>query len=378
MHVHNTSHSYDCAVIGAGIVGMMCARELAKCGLKIALFDKGRAGMESSWAAGGILSPLYPWRESVTLQPLINLSQEMYPALAEQLRETTGIDPEWLQCGMFVFGMDRDELASAVDWASKRNQQTELLNVTALGQPHPATRQGSNDALFLPSVAQIRNPFLSEALKRDLESRGVTIYENTSVERLRTTAGTLQSVTTSQGDFRTGLAVTAMGAWNSDLIPALDIRPVRGQMLCYQAPAGLISSIILDRGTYIIPRKDGHLLVGSTLEEVGFNKNTSEDAARQLSSNAVRILPAIEQFPLVRHWAGLRPATRSGLPCICAHPDIKGLYLNVGHYRNGILLAPGSAQLLADIVMHRETSIDSARFEFSQHRGREDHPEAVQ
>ena len=378
MNAHISRQSYDCVVIGAGVVGMMCARELSENGLKIALFDKGRAGMESSWAGGGILSPLYPWRESETLQPLINLSQEMYPALAGQLRETTGIDPEWLQCGMLVFGMDRDEQASAVDWASKRNQKTELLNETALGQLHPATRQSSNDALFLPSVAQIRNPFLSEALKRDLESRGVAIYEYTSVERIRTTAGILQSVTTSQGDFRTGLAVTAMGAWNSDLIPALDIRPVRGQMLCYQAPADLISSIFLHQGTYIIPRKDGHLLVGSTLEEVGFNKNTSEDAARQLSSNAVRILPAIERFPLVRHWAGLRPATRSGLPCICAHPDIKGLYLNVGHYRNGILLAPGSAQLLADIVMDRETSIDSARFEFSKHRGREDHPEAVQ
>lgn len=378
MNAHSSSYSYDCTIIGAGIVGMMCARELSQSGLKIALFDKGLVGMESSWAGGGILSPLFPWRETTSLQPLIDLSMEMYPELAMQLRESTGIDPEWLQCGMLVSGLDSDEIAVAMDWASTRRRQADLMNQEALGQRFPAARPGSNEALFLPEVSQIRNPFLSAALKQDLESRGVTIYEHTAVERIQTTAGSLESVTTSRGDFRTKLAITAMGAWNRDLLPELDIRPVRGQMLCYRAPAGYISSIILDRGTYIIPRKDGHLLVGSTLEEVGFNKNTSEDAAHQLSSRAFGVLPGIEQFPLIRHWAGLRPATRSGLPYICAHPGINGLFLNVGHYRNGILLAPGSARLLADIMLDRKTTIDAGQFALPQHSGRQDHPESVQ
>lgn len=375
----NTHRKFDCTVVGAGVVGMMCARELSASGFKVALFDRGEAGMESSWAGGGILSPLYPWRENPPLQPLIRLSQELYPALAGQLQEATGIEPECLQSGLLVFGLADEEMETALAWATKREQQHEILDAACIENRVPSVSPDAGRALLLPTVSQIRNPFLVQALKRDLEKRGVAVFEHTPVKQIRTAGDSVQSVLTSRGEFRTERVVTAMGAWNCDLLPTLDIRPVRGQILCYQAPAGYITNILLDAGIYIIPRRDGHLLVGSTLEEVGFNKNTSEEAEHRLSSHAARIIPAIRQFPLVKHWAGLRPATRTGLPYICAHPDIKGLYLNVGHYRNGILLAPGSARLLTEIILGQKTSIDCTEFSLGvQSRQRDQYPEAVQ
>lgn len=377
--ISDDARQYDCTVVGAGIVGMMSARELSERGLKVAVFDRGQAGMESSWAGGGILSPLYPWRENHRLQPLIRLSQDLYPALARQLQEATGIDPECLQSGLLVFGLDDSEMETALAWATRREQPYETPDAASLGKRVPSVNAGAGRALLLPTVSQIRNPYLSRALKRDLEKRGVPVFEHTPVNQINTAGDSVQSVSTSRGDFRTERVVTAMGAWNSDLLPALDIRPVRGQILCYQAPAGYITNILLDEGIYIIPRRDGHLLVGSTLEEVGFNKNTSEEASRRLSAHAARIIPAIKQFSLVKHWAGLRPATQSGLPYICAHPDIRGLYLNVGHYRNGILLAPGSARLLAEIILGHKTSIDCAEFALGvQRRQQNQYPEAVQ
>ena len=341
---------YDCTIIGGGIIGLMTARELLLAGLKVAVIDKGRAGMECSWAGGGILSPLYPWRESTALAELTLWSQQFYPDLANKLHAATGIDPEWQRCGMKIIATaEQDE---ALAWATSHTI--------------PIDVSSSDDALWLPDTAQIRNPALISALKKYLQQAGVEIHEYTTVARFRIHNHQVEAIETSRGIFKSTVTVLANGAWGADLLPDLDIRPVRGQMICYQAMPGYIRHILLKNSIYIIPRRDGHILVGSTVEDVGFEKGTTEAARTFLAESAEDMLPGINHFPVISHWSGLRPATQTGLPYICKHSELNGLFLNIGHHRNGILLAPGSARLLTDIILDRETTMSAAAFQICQ------------
>jgi glycine oxidase len=338
---------YDSVVVGGGLIGMMTAHELCSAGQKVAILESKTVGSESSWAGGGILSPLYPWRETAALSDLTRWSQQYYPVLANQLCEATGIDPEWERSGMKI--LSTEEQDKALDWATNHNVSVELIN---------------NDALWLPDVAQIRNPLLISALKKHLEQTGVEIHEYTTVEKIRICDYQVKAIETTQGEFTAAVTVIANGAWGAELMPELDIRPVRGQMICYQASPGFVSHIIMKNGIYIIPRRDGHILVGSTVEEVGFDKGISEQARMQLSESAEVMLPGINRFPVVGHWSGLRPATRGNTPYISRHPEVEGLYLNIGHHRNGILHAPGSARLMVDIILKRDTMVPADVFQF--------------
>src|SRR3972149_246729 len=339
---------HDCIVIGGGLIGMMTARELCLAGYKAAVLESKAVGSECSWAGGGILSPLYPWRESDALSELTLWSQRSYPDLAGQPHDATGIDPEWQRCGMKILATDEQD--RALVWATNHNIPIEVSS--------------SDDALWLPDIAQIRNPVLITALRKYMEQIGVEIHEYTTVERLRICNHQVEAIETTRGEFASEVTVMDNGAWGAGLLPDLDIKPVRGQMICYQGTPGYLRHILLKNRIYIIPRRDGHILVGSTVEEVGFDNGTTEAAKTSLTEAAEDILPGINQFPVVGHWSGLRPATQTGLPYICRHPEIKGLFLNIGHHRNGILLAPGSARLLADIILERETAVPSAPFQF--------------
>lgn len=351
----------DCIIIGAGIIGLMSALELAQSGIQVLLIERETAGKESSWAGGGILSPLYPWRGPEILKELTDFSQSIYPQLATSLYQRTGTDPEWWQSGMVLFSIDDQE--SAEEWARNKEYRLESLDIHQLRDIEPSVAiSNCIDAFHIPEISQIRNPRLISALLKNLKLLGVEILEKTEVKKINVKANKQLSIETRNKNYSSGITIICNGAWGSKLLPELEVRPVRGQMLCYQAPAGYLMHILLKNSIYIIPRRDGHILVGSTIEETGFDKRVTETARKQLSSAAEELLPGICEFPLAGHWSGLRPATRSGIPYICAHPDIQGLYLNTGHYRNGILFAPGSAKLLADLVCDREPIINPDPF----------------
>jgi glycine oxidase len=352
----------DCIVIGGGLVGLFTARELARHGTKVIIIERGRVGQECSWAGGGILSPIYPWREPTALAAMIRFCQKEYPLLAQDLYEETGIDPEWLQSGMLL--LEEQDKEQAADWAAASQATLELLNVEQLSAMEPHVKGHQGNALRMPEVGQIRNSRLIPALQEHLINLGAVLLEHTEVHRIRLHNNSVQAVETTNSEYSAAITIIANGAWGSGLLPALAIRPVRGQMICYQATPGYLRHILLKNNVYVIPRRDGHILVGSTVEDVGFDKGTTEAAKTLLAGAAEAILPGMNQFPLVGHWSGLRPATQSGLPYVCKHPAINGLYLNIGHHRNGILLAPGSARLLTDIILEGETAVPSKPFQF--------------
>jgi glycine oxidase len=351
----------ECIIIGGGIMGLLSARELASHGYKTTVIDSDSPGHQCSWAGGGILSPLYPWQMPGALQALSAWSQRQYPVLVESLRESTGIDPELWQCGMLIHATD--DLAVAADWAKRKNIIHAVVDEAQVAKIAPALARQPAPWFWMPELTQVRNPRLLSALKFSLQKSGVQFFDHTEVRSIVVNQHQAEGVETSRGPFSAPVIVIAGGAWTSRLWPAITVRPVRGQMLCYQTERNFLQTMVLKEGKYAVPRRDGLVLVGSTTEDVGFDAGTSIEARNLLAAAAADMLPGINRFPVVGHWSGLRPATPSGLPCIGAWPETEGLFLNTGHYRNGVLLAPASARLLADIILQRETPFPADAFQ---------------
>ncbi len=354
----------DCIIIGGGIMGLLTARELAQAGMKVCVLDQSAVGRESSWAGGGILSPLYPWRYAEPVQLLAKWGQQQYPNLVDELLNDTGIDPERQVSGLLV--LDTAERHVAEDWAANYPLQLELLDKPQISALAPALGILPEQALWFPELAQVRNPCLLKSLNKDLLQRGVEIREQTQVQSLLIYKGKIKGVQTSAGNIEAQKVVACSGAWTQQLLPdtdfKVDVQPVKGQMLMYKAPPELLSQIILSEDRYVIPRKDGRILIGSTLEHTGFDKSTSQAANNDLREVATRFIPALADYPVERHWAGLRPGTADGIPYIYADEKVDGLYVNSGHFRNGVVLGPASARLTADLVLQRAPIIDPVLF----------------
>ena len=272
----------------------------------------------------------------------------------------SGIDPEYRQCGMLV--LLPFDMGKAEQWC----QTHELASCTRVARTVVPDLARDGLALWLPEVAQARNPRLLKALRRWLELLGVEIVERTEATGWQTDGALVCGATTSRGTLRAGNYVVTAGAWSRKLMgehgSGVDIRPIRGQMLLFKGEPGALRTIILKDGVYLIPRLDGHVLVGSTLEDVGFDKSTTEEARAMLYERATAILPWLKQAPLVQHWAGLRPGSPDNIPVIARHPYLENLYLNSGHFRYGVTMAPASAEIIANLILGRTQQIDTAPY----------------
>ncbi len=353
------THPFDTLIIGAGIIGMLTARELAAAGQRVLILDKGEVGQESSWAGGGILSPLYPWRYDPAVSRLARWGHEHYPHICDELRQVSGIDPEWQQSGLLILG--DEEFDAAREWAAAFDMQMVHWPASSVREAEPDLHW-DDAALWLPSVAQVRNPRLVKALHGYLEERGVAIETGVEVQGFATRQGRIQGVKTRQGTFEAPRVVLCSGAWSAGLLPQLPVEPVKGQMLVFAAQPGLVDKIVLHEGRYLIPRRDGHILAGSTLEYTGFNKETTAEARETLLQTAYRLYPQLQDYPVERHWAGLRPGSPQGIPIIGEHPQIAGLFINTGHFRNGVIIGAASARLAADQILAREPILDDAAY----------------
>lgn len=358
-------HRADCLIVGGGIIGMLVARELVESGRTVVILERGKVGQESSWAGGGILSPLYPWRYDDAVTVLSHWSQQYYPKLTQELAQTTGLDSQWIQSGLLILHA-QSEQTSAQDWARRFRVNIETIDLRQAQALEPELGESSATALWLPQVAQVRTPRLLRSLGQALVQWGVALHENTEVTSLCVAKNKIEGVLTVQGKVSASQIVVAGGAWSAQLLQTvgipLPIEPVRGQMILFRGPAGLVSPMVLSQDYYVIPRRDGRVLVGSTLERVGFDKTTTTQARDTLVKQATRIIPALAEFEVEHHWAGLRPGSPSGIPFIGQHPEFEGLYVNSGHYRNGVVLAPASARLLADCLLHRTPIVDPAPY----------------
>jgi glycine oxidase len=340
----------DFLILGGGIIGLSTALELARDGARVTVVERGVAGGESSWAGGGILSPLLPWNYTAPVNQLCHLGSALYPDWVADLQSTTGIDPEYWRCGMRVLPpFDAD---AASDWCAQ----------------HGWPLVQDDNALWLPEVAQVRNPRLIKALRAAVLARGIRLLEGMEITAVTRAGSHLSSVDSTHGRIRAATYIVTAGAWSQtvlgELAPHWPIKPMRGQMLLFRAEPGLLSHVILQQGIYLIPRRDGHILVGSTVEDVSFDKSTTDTARTMLHTAAIALLPALKSVPVIQHWSGLRPGSVDNIPTIARHPMIENLYANTGHFRYGVTMAPASARLLADLIADRPTALNVMNYQW--------------
>ena len=327
-------------VVGGGIVGCLTALALRDRGCQVTLVERNvvaaQTSGESSWAGAGILFPLLPWLYKDAVNQLAMAGANLYPALCERLLAETGIDPEYIKSGMQILP-SFDETA-AINWCESYRIPIEK-NVKGL---------------LLPTIAQVRPPHLLQALRQLLIQENVKLLENTQLEPLANVDKIDGWRTNNHVVLEADAFVVTSGAWSFDLLKetaaGLNIKPMRGQILLYENVLELPKNINYQNGYYLVPRRDGLLLAGSTLEDVGFNTNTTETMRQELQKKAELILPSLKHASAIKHWCGLRPGTPDNMPTIAAHPSIKNLYLNTGHFRYGLTMSPASAARVTALI----------------------------
>jgi glycine oxidase len=296
---------------------------------------------------------------------LAHWSQDFYPQLAERLFAATGIDPEVHKTGLYW--LDLDDEQEALAWAARVNRPLSAVDISAVYEAVPVMGSGYSRAVYMPDVANVRNPRLVKSLKAALLALpNVTVQEQCEVSGFVREDEKVIGVRTNAGDVLGDQVVLAAGAWSGELLKTLGlelpVEPVKGQMILYKCASDFLPSMILAKGRYAIPRRDGHILIGSTLEHEGFDKTPTANALESLKASAVELIPALADAEVVGHWAGLRPSSPEGIPYIGPLPGFEGLWLNCGHFRNGLVLAPASCQLLADLLLGQEPIIDAAPY----------------
>ncbi|WP_339868551.1 NAD(P)/FAD-dependent oxidoreductase [Pseudohongiella nitratireducens] len=359
----------DFLVCGAGISGLLVTRELLERGASVMLIDRGSIGSEASWAGGGIVSPLYPWRYNDAVTALATRAQHAYPKLVAQLQSSTGIDAQLNVTGLMM--LEADDSDRALAWAEHNGHEMASWSPEDIYAREPGLAVGFTEALWMPKIANVRNPRLLKALQHYVASHpNASIAEHCELLGLNCMQGRAESAVLGLGGssrkVEMGQVIMTTGAWTGNLLQqsqaVLQVAPVKGQMLLYQSEKPLLKGMVLNKGRYLIPRNDNLILAGSTLEFEGFDKVATASAAEDLHTSATAMLPALSTTPRIGHWAGLRPGSPRGVPYIGYLPGLQNVAVNAGHYRNGLVLAPASAELLADIVMNEVPGLDPAPY----------------
>lgn len=360
----------DILIIGGGIIGMLTARELSLAGIKVTIIEQSEAGHESSWAGGGIISPLYPWRYSDAVSALAKWGQAFYPELIGEINSETGLDAELVQNGLLMFDNEQEV---ALSWAKKWQSNLQVIDSKQIYELEPELSpdlvQGKQ-SIWMPDVRQVRNPRLVKATKKYLLKQGVSFSEQTEVTGFIQKNNKVVGITSTSGDIAADKVLLAGGAWSGNLLKNininLEVEPVKGQMILFKTEPGKIKRITLSQDRYVIPRQDGRVLVGSTLEHTGFDKTITSDAREELMAEAFRMFPCLKEAEVEHHWAGLRPGSIDGIPYICTVTDLEGLFLNTGHFRNGVVLGPASARLVADLILNRPPILEAGAYELDR------------
>lgn len=350
-------------VLGGGIIGCALAEELARRGRRVTLVERGRIGLEASSAAAGILSAQM---DVAAPGPFLDLCQEArrrYPAWVRRVQRRSGLAVGLHRDGILYLAMTRAEearMAARMRWQRRHGLRVERWSAAEVWRREPAVDGRVRAGFFFPDESQVDNPALMRALAIACRKSGVRILEHTTVRRLLVRRRTVQGVVTSRGTLRAPVVVDALGSWSAlggRLPVRVPVEPSRGQMLAFAGPKRLFRHVVMAERAYVVQRRDGRLLVGSTIERAGFDKSLTLAGMHGILCGLRRFSSALEHCAFLEAWAGLRPYSGTGEPLL-GPTHIRGLYLATGHFRHGILLAPATAAALADLILHGRSALD--------------------
>ena len=344
--------SWDAIIIGGGIVGLSLAIELRKHRLSVLIVERAELGCEASYAAAGMLAAT-DGEIPAALRAMAIQSAEMYPEFVHELQDESGVQIDFREHGTIVVSRNGEFGTQAEPLSFDRVQSLEpALNLVRSGQPRCA---GSDplQAAFVPERS-VDPRTLMHALVKAARHRGVDVASGSRVKGLRTEAGSAVGVQTDKAVYSAAVVINSAGAWAGEIAPhKFPVRPVKGQLLALVGGPKL-THVIRGSDVYVVPRSDGRVVLGSTLEEAGFNKQTDVDTIERLLHAAVALVPALGQAKRHEAWAGLRPCTPDNLPLL-GPTLIPGYFVASGHYRDGILLAPATSRALGAAILQRET-----------------------
>jgi glycine oxidase len=332
--------NWDVIIIGGGIIGLSLSIELRRKGASVLLVERSEPGREASHAAGGMLVDSL-FETPAVLQPLATASARMYPEFAHELEVESGMKVDLRDQGTILF--------PSTEHLSHPSQQAATLPAP-LAELEPALADNHLPAFYL-SERSVDPRALTAAALKTAKHRGIDISSGDSVVAVNQADGHVAGVTTTKTSFHAPKVVNCAGAWSGQIAPhTFPTRPVKGQMLCLASPSrNLLQHVIRSPEVYLIPRSDGRILVGTTVEEAGFDKRTDVSAIQRLHRAAIALVPELSHARILEDWAGLRPGTPDALPILGA-TNTPGYYVATGHFRDGILLAPVTAQVMAEVI----------------------------
>lgn len=345
--------NWDVIVVGGGIIGLSLSIQLRKKGASVLVVERGAPGRELSYAAGGMLVDCLIETPSA-LQPLATASARMYPEFVHDLE---------VESAMKVDLRDQGTIFFLAENARQLQVSAPLTLLPApLSELEPALANTNRTAFYLHERS-VDPRALTAAAIRAAKHRGVDVSSGELVTAVNLSDGGVTGVTTRKTAYRAPKVVNCAGAWSGQIAPyAFPTRPVKGQMLCLVSPSrGLLKHVVRSPECYLIPRSDGRILVGSTVEEVGFDKRTDVATIQRLYRAAIKMVPELGNAKILEDWAGLRPGTPDALP-ILGETSTPGYYVATGHFRDGILLAPITAQIIAEVIAGNNPDYDLAPF----------------
>ena len=362
----------DVIVVGGGVIGMSIAETLSREGIRVRVLEAQGVASGASGAAAGMLAPL---SEAAEGGPLLRLGLEslrLFESLCARLIDETGIDPELEASGLYRVARSEAgclELEArrallnreCAGLASLEGAALEWVEGRSLRDLEPALSADVQAALHSPLECHLRPPLFARALEAAARARGVTVELGVRATSLKRAGGRVVGVETDAGGWVADSVVVAAGPWSAELLESsavapsasdrLAVEPVRGQILSLEAPVPSIGSIVWDEEVYFVPKRDGSWVIGATQESVGFDRRVTAEGIRWLLDRATAVFPSLANASFGRAWAGLRPVSQDGVPWIGRMPGFDNLYLATGHGRNGVLLAPVTAELIRDDLL---------------------------
>ena len=360
-------NTYDAVVAGGGVIGASIALELAEAGLKVGLYDSQEPGREASWASAGMISAAPESPGMIPFVPISLASVAIYPKFIEKVEAISGMNVAYRKDGaidVLLVGGIEEELSTIIALQHGVGLRAEALTAEQARDMEPSLTEEVQAAIFRPDEASLDNRAFTYAVLKAAQRKGVEIFAGNGAESLWKEDGRCKGLNLNSGRVEARWTIIAAGCFSAAIegvAPYAPVFPAKGQMIALRSEAVRIHHVIWLDHTYLVPRNDGRIIAGSTIERTGFDHDVTAGGIKKILMEAIKLAPGLEKATIEETWAGLRPDSPDHLP-ILGPTDMDGLLIATGHFRSGILLAPVTAVLMREWICSQKVSVEWERF----------------